>query len=146
MEKQSPVLTNEDYERMGNLFVSLENHIRYTKEENFPDLIENMVKLSLLEEKPQSLFQTHYLYPIRNIELWEGFLLGVKIIIRSDGSVMIFVVAKTSYDKIVKVLEELTPKYTTMINYGCYMWRDTPGESLRLFEKIKTIDGTLRKL
>jgi len=43
-------------------------------------------------------------------------------------------------------LESLTPKYTTIIREGYYMWRTTSDIAHHLLEKIKRIDGTLEIL
>ena len=140
MEKKDCILTDEDYDRIENLFIDIE-----PSSKNISDLISKMTDLDLVEDIPNKIVTSYYHNSHRGIEFWEGYLLGVKIIIRPDGFVMIFVVSRTCYDGIMKKLAELSPRYITQVNYKCYMWRDTPGECLRLFEKIKDIDPTLRQ-
>ena len=153
MEKKN-ILTDEDYERMEKLFISVEGFVDtnklYSVGINYEEELSSSFKIlshSDVSKENQDLeiVTNYYKNPLRPIELWEGYLIGLKIIIRQDGFIIIFAIAKTSYDKIIKDLQELTPKYTTRINSECYMWRDTPGEALRLLEKIKSIDGTLRR-
>ena len=121
-------LTEEDYEKINNLFISE----KFASPNNVlvDSLCGNLENMNISSSPC--------------VENYEGFLIGVKIIRRPDGNVLIFIISRTSYEKIMNDLENLIPFYTTVIRRGLYVWR-FPYEQLRsFFQKITEIDGSIR--
>ena len=132
-------LTDEDYKKIENLFISIDGlslSSESLSEKN--DICSDFEKCSLSK--------TNNLGSTQKVESWEGFLLGVKIVVRPNNLIMIFAISKTSFWKITQDLENIIPKYTSVIKEGCYMWVKNEVDSYILFKKLKEIDGTLMKI